>query len=77
MFARTLTLNNTSYITKAIFPIGDTLTGTAAAESFFNAYLAVPVMMLFWIGGYVWKRGKPKRASAIDLDVRDWLLLHR
>ncbi|KAF9021343.1 amino-acid permease inda1 [Hymenopellis radicata] len=59
----------------AIFPIGATLTGGAAAESFFSAYLAVPVMILFYVGGYVWKRQRPKRASEIDLDSgrKSWL----
>ncbi len=26
-------------------------------------------MVLFYVGGYVWKRQRPKRASEIDLDV--------
>ncbi|KAF8915731.1 amino-acid permease inda1 [Mucidula mucida] len=59
----------------AIFPIGETLTGRDAAESFFAAYLAFPVMVLFYVGGYVWKRQRPKRASEIDLDTgrKSWL----
>lgn len=35
-----------------------------------EAYLAAPVLLLFYIIGYVWKRQLPKRASEIDLDVR-------
>ncbi|KIY72261.1 APC amino acid permease [Cylindrobasidium torrendii FP15055 ss-10] len=59
----------------AIWPIGDSVSGTAAAESFFKAYLAVPVMILFWIVGYLWKKQRPKRASEIDLDSgrKSWL----
>jgi len=51
----------------AIFPIGGTLSGTDAAESFFLAYLAVPVWILFYIVGVAWKRTRPQKASEIDL----------
>ncbi|KIY72262.1 APC amino acid permease [Cylindrobasidium torrendii FP15055 ss-10] len=59
----------------AIWPLGDPVHGLEAADSFFKAYLAVPVMISFWIGGYLWKRVYPKRASDIDLDSgrRSWL----
>lgn len=33
------------------------------------AYLAVPVMIVFYIIGYLWKRQLPMRACDIDLDV--------
>ncbi|KAF9269780.1 APC amino acid permease [Marasmius fiardii PR-910] len=37
-------------------------------QSFFKAYLAFPVIIAFWIIGYVWKRTYPRRAHEIDLD---------
>jgi yeast amino acid transporter len=33
-----------------------------------DAYLAVPVMMAFYIVGYAWKRSLPQRAHEINLD---------
>ena len=38
-------------------------------------YLAFPVMILFYIIGYAWKRTLPQRASEIDLDTgrKSWL----
>jgi len=51
----------------ALFPIGGNADGAAAAESFFLAYLALPVMLMFYIIGVVWKRTRPARASEIDL----------
>jgi len=46
----------------AIFPIGGTLSGSDAAQSFFLAYLAVPVMLAFYIVGVIWKRTRPLKA---------------
>jgi amino acid transporter len=45
------------------------------AINFFSAYLAVPVMILFYIIGYTWKRSLPQRAHEIDLDSgrKSWL----
>lgn len=59
----------------AVWPLGDTPTGTAAAEAFFLSYLAAPILIGFWIIGYAWKRTLPKRASEIDLDTgrKSWL----
>ncbi|KAG7095266.1 hypothetical protein E1B28_006039 [Marasmius oreades] len=44
------------------------------AESFFKAYLAFPVIISFWIFGYLWKKTRPRRAHDIDLDTgrRSW-----
>jgi amino acid transporter len=38
-------------------------------------YLAVPVMILFYIIGFAWKRTLPQRADKIDLDSgrKSWL----
>lgn len=59
----------------ALFPVGEDLHGAAAGQAFFQAYLAAPVLLLFYIIGYVWKRQLPKRASEIDLDSgrKSWL----
>lgn len=46
------------------------MTGGQVAEGFFKVYLALPVMILFYIIGYAWKRTLPQRAHEIDLDVR-------
>ncbi|KAL0581271.1 Amino-acid permease inda1 [Marasmius crinis-equi] len=44
-------------------------------QSFFMAYMAAPIIIAFWIGGYAWKRQRPRRASEIDLDSgrKSWL----
>ncbi|KAJ3547145.1 hypothetical protein NMY22_g1763 [Coprinellus aureogranulatus] len=60
----------------AIWPLGGQPESSAdIAEAFFSAYLAVPVMLLFYIGGYAWKRTLPRRAHQIDLDSgrKSWL----
>lgn len=47
-----------------------------SAEAFFESFLAAPVLIVFWIGGYVWKREGWKRVSEIDVDTgrreHDW-----
>lgn len=40
-----------------------------AAEAFFLAYLAMPILLALWIGVYIWKRTLPKALKDIDLDV--------
>ncbi|KAG6827898.1 hypothetical protein H0H92_010033 [Tricholoma furcatifolium] len=60
----------------AIWPIGGMSSdGGLVAENFFMAYLAAPIMLICWIGGYIWKRAVPLRASEIDLDTgrKSWL----
>ncbi|KAG8936985.1 hypothetical protein FRC02_009122 [Tulasnella sp. 418] len=47
----------------ALFPIG----GSPDPEAFFKSYLAFPVVVFFYIAGFVWKRETPKRAHEIDL----------
>lgn len=62
-----------------LFPIespGDPpLTGRDRAESFFLSYIAAPIVIAFWIAGYLWKRRLPARAHEIDLDTgrKSWL----
>lgn len=45
------------------------------AINFFSAYLAFPVMIIFYIIGFAWKRTWPLRASEINLDQgrKSWL----
>lgn len=59
----------------AVWPIGEAPTGTAAAQTFFLSWLAAPILIAFWIFGYVWKRTLPRRAHEIDLDTgrKSWL----
>ncbi|KAH8895186.1 amino-acid permease inda1 [Thozetella sp. PMI_491] len=68
----------------AIWPVGGGPSGEPGsvndAEGFFMACLAFPVVVAFWIGGYLWKRPKFLTIDNIDLDSGrreiDWEL-HR
>ncbi|SPJ74230.1 probable amino acid permease NAAP1 [Fusarium torulosum] len=46
------------------------------AEGFFQSYLALPVVIVFYIIGYIWKREGWRKVSEIDLDTgrreHDW-----
>ncbi|TRM60925.1 amino acid permease/ SLC12A domain-containing protein [Schizophyllum amplum] len=54
----------------AVWPIGGMSdNGQEVAENFFQVYMAMPIVLAFWIGGYAWKRERPRRASEIDLDT--------
>ncbi|TFK32370.1 APC amino acid permease [Crucibulum laeve] len=60
----------------AIWPIGGMSDDPkAVATEFFSAYLALPVMILFYGIGYAWKRTTPQRAHEINLDAgrKSWL----
>jgi len=60
----------------AISPIGGTPSNPGdVATAFFQSYLALPVVLLFYIVGYVWKRTTPQRAHQIDLDVSQFLFI--
>jgi amino acid transporter len=39
------------------------------AESFFQQYLAAPVILFFWAIGYLWKREGWLRTPNIDVDT--------
>ncbi|KAK4120921.1 hypothetical protein N657DRAFT_148032 [Parathielavia appendiculata] len=39
------------------------------AEGFFKSYLAMPVVIVFWIGGFLWKRTGWLRTDQIDVDT--------
>ncbi|KAH8656508.1 amino-acid permease inda1 [Tricladium varicosporioides] len=51
----------------ALFPLGNEgKIGTA--EDFFKSYLALPVVLLFWVCGYFWKGKAWLRTRDIDVD---------
>lgn len=62
----------------AIAPVGTSGTGTV--EDWFKAYLALPVVLVFWAIGYLWKREGIVKLSQIDLDTgrreHDWERIH-
>jgi len=49
----------------AVWPLGG---GVNDAEGFFKSYLALPVVIVFWIGGFIWKREGWLRTKNIDVD---------
>lgn len=51
----------------AIWPLGGTDGPRDAAESFFLAYLAAPIVIAFYVVGVIWKRTTPRKASEVDL----------
>lgn len=63
----------------AIFPIGADGSSSDRATDFFQAYLAAPIVVVVWIGGYLWKGTRPKRAHEIDLDTgrKSWLTVEQ
>lgn len=50
----------------AVSPIGKNL---GDAEGFFNTYLALPVVLLFWAVGFAWKRQGWLRTADMDVDT--------
>ncbi|KAF5354215.1 hypothetical protein D9756_006924 [Leucocoprinus leucothites] len=53
----------------AIWPVGGMLDSPGeVAETFFQAYLAFPVVIIFYMIGIIWKRALPQRAHQINLD---------
>ncbi|KAK1834582.1 amino acid permease/ SLC12A domain-containing protein [Podospora conica] len=50
----------------SISPVGSDLN---TAEGFFMSYLALPVVIVFWIGGFIWKRTGWLTIDKIDLDT--------
>ncbi|PPQ78457.1 hypothetical protein CVT25_011852 [Psilocybe cyanescens] len=60
----------------ALWPIGGMSENPQeVAEGFFQAYLAFPIMIAFYVVGYAWKRTLPQRSYQIDLDTgrKSWL----
>ncbi|KAH0529190.1 hypothetical protein TsFJ059_003963 [Trichoderma semiorbis] len=39
------------------------------AEGFFQSYLAFPIVVAFWVAGYIWKRTGWLKVSQIDVDT--------
>ncbi|KAJ8114848.1 hypothetical protein OPT61_g3364 [Boeremia exigua] len=62
----------------AVSPIG---TNLGTAEDFFQSYLALFVVALFWVCGYFWKRTGWLRTAQMDVDTGrrelDWDLINR
>lgn len=62
----------------AVCPAGKE--GYGDATDFFMACLAIPVVLVFWIIGYVWKRPKWLTLDQIDLDTglreHDWDMIN-
>ncbi|KAF5376599.1 hypothetical protein D9757_009590 [Collybiopsis confluens] len=58
-----------------LFPVGGVPNASERVQNFFQAYLAAPIVLAFWIIGYLWKRTTPWRAHQIDLDTgrKSWL----
>ncbi len=50
----------------AICPAGEE--GFNDVKGFFNSYLALPVVAVFWLGGFIWKRQGWLRTHQIDVD---------
>ncbi|ORY63912.1 amino-acid permease inda1 [Pseudomassariella vexata] len=54
----------------AIAPIGqEEMTTADRATNFFQQMLALPVVMVFWIAGYLWKRTGWLRTHQMDVDT--------
>jgi yeast amino acid transporter len=49
-----------------VSPIGENL---GDAEGFFKSYLALPVVLFFWLCGWLWKRQGWLRTAQIDVDT--------
>lgn len=45
-------------------------------EGFFKQYLSFPIVLLFWAGGWLWKRTRWIKIEEIDIDTgrreHDW-----
>lgn len=63
---------------QAVWPIGGRSSDPRqAAQDFFLAYLAAPILLGIWVVVYIWKRTLPKALKDIDLDVSFALNLAR
>jgi amino acid transporter len=55
--------------------------GPQGAEGFFKSYLALFVVLLFYVIGWVWKRSTWKKLADIDVDSGrreiDWEILNK
>lgn len=55
------------FYTAVAAPIGES--GLNTAEGFFKVYLALPVVIFFWVIGYFWKRSGWLRTAQMDVDT--------
>lgn len=62
-----LTMSSFQFYTAIVAPPGESGLGTA--EGFFKSYLAFPVVMFFWVVGYLWKRTGWLRTEQMDVDT--------
>jgi len=57
-----------------VAPVGESGMGTA--EDFFMQYLGLPIVLAFWLGGWIWKRTSWISIEKIDIDTgrreHDW-----
>nr|CRX78983.1 hypothetical protein ls5930a1_00058 [Leucosporidium scottii] len=63
-------------IAQAVWPIGGRSDDPRqAANDFFLAYLAAPILLGIWVVVFIWKRTLPKALKDIDLDTgrKSWL----
>ncbi|ETN36821.1 uncharacterized protein HMPREF1541_07808 [Cyphellophora europaea CBS 101466] len=75
-----LTLVCIALIAQFFTAIAPTSGGVNDAQGFFQAYLALPVVLFFWACGYLWKREGVRTLAQIDLDTGrrhvDWEEIH-
>ncbi|KAF2674676.1 amino acid permease [Microthyrium microscopicum] len=68
-------------ISPIVLPGKPSLAPQERAQSFFKAYLALPVVLLFYVCGSLWKGSRIMRASDIDIDtgrrVVDWEVINK
>lgn len=55
------------FYTAVAAPVGES--GLNTAEGFFKVYLALPVVLFFWVIGYFWKRSGWLRTHQMDVDT--------
>ncbi|KAH8175525.1 amino acid permease domain-containing protein [Sarocladium implicatum] len=55
------------FYTAVAAPVGES--GVNTAEGFFKLYLALPVVLFFWVVGYFWKRSGWLRTHQMDVDT--------
>ncbi|KJZ74493.1 Amino-acid permease inda1 [Hirsutella minnesotensis 3608] len=62
----------------AICPVG--IDGYNTVEGFFKSCLAIPIVLVFWVAGFLWKRSGWLRLDQIDVDSGrrelDWQQVH-
>lgn len=66
------------FYTAIVAPAGES--GLNDARGFFKSYLALPIVLLFWVCGFLWKRTGWLRTHQMDVDTGrrevDWEAIH-